>query len=60
MYTGDIMKKSEFITFRTSPETKQALENIAAEKKWTISFLVEEIIGQWLQEQAEPAQNDHE
>ena len=54
------MKKSEFITFRTNPETKQALENIAAEKKWTISFLVEEIIGQWLQEQAEPAQNDHE
>ena len=50
MYTGDVMKKTEFITFRTNPETKQALEQIAAEKKWTISFLVEEIIGQWLQE----------
>lgn len=52
MYTGDVMKKTEFITFRTNPETKQALEQIAAEKKWTISFLVEEIIGQWLQENA--------
>lgn len=45
------MKKSEFITFRTNPETKKALEQIAAEKKWTISFLVEDIIDQWIQEQ---------
>ena len=45
------MKKSEFITFRTNPETKKALEQIASEKKWTITFLVEDIIDQWLQEQ---------
>ena len=52
MYTGDIfMKKTEFITFRTNQETKQALEQVAAEKKWTISFLVEDIIAQWLRQQ---------
>lgn len=45
------MKKTEFITFRTNHETKQVLEQIAAEKKWTISFLVEDIIAQWLQAQ---------
>ena len=51
MYTGDIMKKSEFITFRTDPKTKQILEQKAAQQKWTISFLVEDIIAQWLQAQ---------
>lgn len=49
------MKKSEFITFRTNPETKQALEQMAAQKKWTISFLVEDIIDQWLQAQENEA-----
>ena len=42
------MKKTEFITFRTDHETKQALEAIAAEKKWTISLLVEEAVKEWL------------
>ena len=59
MYTGDVMKKTEYITFRTNPETKQALEKLAAEKKWTISFLVEEIIGQWLQENVKSEQQEH-
>ena len=45
------MKKTEFITFRTNQETKQALEQVAAEKKWTISFLVEDIIAPWLRQQ---------
>lgn len=42
------MKKTEFITFRTDQETKESLEKLAAEKKWTISFVVEEIIKDWL------------
>lgn len=43
------MKKTEYITFRTAPEVKEALEKIAEDKKWTISFVVEEIIKDWLQ-----------
>ena len=50
MYTGDVMKKSEYITFRAEQVTKEALDRIAAEKKWTISFLVEEIIKDWLKD----------
>ena len=45
------MKKTEFITFRTNEVNKQTLENYAAEKKWTISFLVEQIIQQWVDQQ---------
>lgn len=48
MYTGDEMKRSEFISFRTDLETKRKLEKIAAEKKWSISQLSEEIIKDWL------------
>ena len=44
------MKKTEFITFRTDQKIKETLEKYAAEKKWTISFLVEEIVRQWLEE----------
>lgn len=44
------MKKTEFITFRTDSETKHILEALAAEKKWSISQLSEEIIKQWLSE----------
>ena len=43
------MKKTEYISFRTDKLTKEALDKLAAEKKWTISFLVEEIIKDWLQ-----------
>ena len=42
------MKKTEFITFRTNVKIKAALEEIAAEKKWSISQLSEEIIKEWL------------
>ena len=45
------MKKTEFITLRTDTATKAILEQLAAEKKWSISQLTEEIIQQWLQEQ---------
>lgn len=47
------MKKSEFISFRTTPATKAALEEIAAAKKWSISLLVEEIVQQWLEQSTE-------
>lgn len=50
MYTGDIMKKTEYITYRTDAEIKAVLTQIAAEKKWSISQLSEEIIRQWLEE----------
>lgn len=51
MYIGDIMKKTEYISFRTDQETKKALEQIAIEKKWSISQLSEEIIKEWLSKQ---------
>lgn len=44
------MKKTEMITYRTDPLTKQALAALAAEKKWSLSQLTEEIIKEWLQE----------
>ena len=47
------MKKTEYITFRTDGETKEALEKIAEQKKWSISFVVEQIVQQWLQEHTE-------
>lgn len=50
MYTGDIMKKTEFITLRTDQQTKAILEKVAAERKWSISQLSEEIIQQWIRD----------
>ena len=51
MYTEVIvLKKTESITYRTDNALKNALTKIAEEKKWTISFLSEEIIREWLQE----------
>lgn len=44
------MKKLEYISFRTNSEVKTALEAIAAEKKWTMSFVVEEIVKDWLKD----------
>lgn len=44
------MKKTEYITYRTDKITKSVLATIAAEKKWSISQLSEEIIKEWLQE----------
>ena len=44
------MKKTELITFRTEEEIKKELEKIAAEKKWTLSFVIEEIIKDWLKD----------
>ena len=51
MYTEVIvLKKTESITYRTDIELKNILLKIAAEKKWTISQLSEEIIREWLEE----------
>ena len=44
------MKKTEYITYRTSAKIREILKNIAQEKKWSISQLSEEIIKEWLQE----------
>ena len=44
------MKKTEYITYRTDANIKSVLTKIAAEKKWSISQLSEEIIRQWLLE----------
>ena len=44
------MKKTESVTYRTDSTLKNALQIIAAEKKWTISQLSEEIIREWLEE----------
>ena len=44
------MKKTEPVTYRTDKKTKEILAQIAAEKKWSISQLSEEIIRQWLEE----------
>ena len=45
------MKKTEFISFRTDRATKEALTEIAAGKKWSISLLVEDIVQEWLEKQ---------
>lgn len=44
------MKKTELITYRTDSDTKRALTAIAAEKKWSVSQLTEEIIKEWLRQ----------
>ena len=44
------MKKTEYITYRTDQQIKTILTKIAAEKKWSISQLSEEIIREWLEE----------
>ena len=44
------MKKTEAVTYRTDKITKDILLTIAAEKKWSISQLSEEIIKEWLAE----------
>lgn len=44
------MKKTEYITYRTDMQIRSILAKIAAEKKWSISQLSEEIIREWLME----------
>ena len=44
------LKKTESITYRTDKVLKSVLIKIAAEKKWSISQLTEEIVREWLAE----------
>lgn len=44
------MKKTEYITYRTDTQIRRALTQIAAEKKWSLSQLSEEIIREWLED----------
>ena len=48
MYMGDDMKKTEFVTFRTTKETKDQLEKLAKEKEWTIAHIVDHICKDYL------------
>ena len=50
------MKKTEYISFRTSPDVKEVLAKEAAEKKWSISQLVAEIVHQWIEEREDKSQ----
>ena len=54
------MKKTEYITYRTDPQIKTILNKIAAEKKWSISQLTEEIIREWLEEKRPELLNTEE
>ena len=45
-----MMKKTEYITFRADSETKEILSKYAAERKWSISLLVEDIVQQWIKD----------
>ena len=49
------MKKTEFISFRTDLATKDFLQQVAENKKWSISLLVEDIVQQWIQQQENAA-----
>lgn len=42
------MKKTQFISFRTDESTREKLNTIATERKWTLSQLCEELIKQQL------------
>lgn len=55
-----MVKKTESVTYRTDTVIKKTLLKIAAEKKWTISQLSEEIIREWLQEKYPELMNEEE
>lgn len=42
-------KRTEFISYRTDKCTKEILEQIATERKWSISQLTEVIVKEWLE-----------
>ena len=46
------MKKTENISFRTDMNTKKQLESYAADKKWSLSQLVELIVQEWAEKHA--------
>jgi hypothetical protein len=52
------MKKIENVSFRTDEETKAILSQYAAERKWSISLLVEDIVQQWIKEKGLKPENE--
>ena len=44
-------KKNIVITFRTDEETKKSLDQMAAEKEWSISQVVEKICKEYFKQQ---------
>lgn len=52
------MKKTENVSFRTDEETKAILSQYAAERKWSISLLVEDIVQQWIKDKGMKTEND--
>lgn len=49
-YQVMLMKKTEYITYRTTANIREILKELADEKKWSLSQLTEEIVKDWLQE----------
>ena len=49
-------KKTEVITFRTTPEIKRILEDEAETKGWSLSQITEKIITQYISEKQKPNQ----
>lgn len=50
------MKKTEFISMKIDPETKEILQKIADEKEWTLSHLLRHIVELYIKKRpAEPA-----
>ena len=43
------MKKTEYITYRTTTDIRKILMELADDKKWSLSQLTEEIVKDWLQ-----------
>lgn len=50
VYKVIIMKKTEYITYRTDIKIRNILKKLSDEKKWSLSQLSEEIIREWLTE----------
>jgi len=44
-----LMKKTEYITYRTTTDIRKILMELADDKKWSLSQLTEEIVKDWLQ-----------
>lgn len=45
-------KKSAYISVRVDEDTKNYLSQVANTKKWTVSFLVSEIIKEWKEKES--------
>ena len=44
-------KKTEVITFRTDPETKEKLNKLANEKEWSIAQVVDKICKEYFKQE---------